>query len=663
VSLLSSSQAQDVKIGNDAGWAIEFYGVDGWKIGDSPALTLRSSDYYASIEASLSDDFNGGNYSFTIEGLTDADYKSIAKGDSGSRPIAAKLYLFWNDAISSPAAYLKNLIGISGSPSSSDLKDALVSVLYVSQAKRKLGTLTYDTEIHAQEWAFYATNQPLVTPLQADTYPKVATEITNRTKVNINTYPAGAERLTTDAAGTPGGEKVAYGTGTTYAGILNGIASATEKNLNKFGRHMTLIRDGEIHLGPRSFPLNSDPTKDLTVATGLLEASVDGSADQDPTAPDPSGGSQRRHFTLTLKGRPDIKPGDVVRFDAAPEDDSATTPGLGSALLGALAGPLLPAIDGALSSKPPVSLAVTSVKHRMGKATGFSTEVRGVELIDPANPWDSYSDTGASRKPQVASPKADAGAKAADAIMNYVDSWGSGQFTFDVGQVRRFTSQSSGDKTPSQTEMVWEGLQEVDRNPNGTRRLPVDQRNAARMDIPYATSFAWGKCGLVVPRYPGMRVVLAHRRGMEQEPVDVGAIWDSGTGPDTKPGDWWLSLPVGVDESKRDSAADSETPESWSAAVSQDLIDADGNRMIELGSLVVRVGKDDLSNAGTRPELPDDAGSISIEHVKGGSKIVMKQDGSIAIQGSAITLDAGDGDITIKANNVNVNVSTAMNVK
>jgi hypothetical protein len=211
--------------------------------------------------------------------------------------------------------------------------------------------------------------------------------------------------------------------------------------------------------------------------------------------------------------------------------------------------------------------------------------------------------------------------------------------------------------------MVWEGLQEVDQNPNGTRRLPVDQRNTVRMDIPYASPFAWGKCGLVVPRYPGMRVALAHRRGMEQEPVDVGAIWDSGAGPDSEPGDWWLSLPAGVDESKRDRAGDSETPAAWSGSVTQDLIDADGNRMIELGSLVVRIGKDKLSNAGTRPQPPDEAGVISIHHVGGGAEIVMKQDGSIVIQGKSITLDAGQGDLTINANNVNVNVSTAMNVK
>ena len=177
-----------------------------------------------------------------------------------------------------------------------------------------------------------------------------------------------------------------------------------------------------------------------------------------------------------------------------------------------------------------------------------------------------------------------------------------------------------------------------------------------------------------------MRVVLGHRRALEQEAVDLGAIWDSGAGPASNPGDWWLSLPVGVPQSNRDKASDSDSPTPWSGAVSQDLTDADGNRMIELGSLVVRIGTNNLSNAGTRPALPNDAGSISIEHVDGGSKITMKSDGSILIQGKAITvdsqgsdlqittggggltLDSGSGDLTINANNVKVSVQGTMDV-
>jgi phage gp45-like len=53
---------------------------------------------------------------------------------------------------------------------------------------------------------------------------------------------------------------------------------------------------------------------------------------------------------------------------------------------------------------------------------------------------------------------------------------------------------------------------------------------------------------------------------------------------------------------------------------------------------------------------------VTIEHAKG-SSIVMKSDGSIAITGKNITIDAGNGNIEMKANNVNVSVQTAMDVK
>jgi hypothetical protein len=286
--------------------------------------------------------------------------------------------------------------------------------------------------------------------------------------------------------------------------------------------------------------------------------------------------------------------------------------------------------------------------------------VKGVELVNPDDPWKTAAETGAYGRPNPYSPAADAGADAASAISEHLDEWTSNSTHVDVGQVRVFRSQTDLPLSPSQTETVWEGLREVDQNPNGTRRLPIDQNNAVRMDIPYASPFAWGKCGLVLPRYPGMRVALGHRRGLAHDAIDMGAIWDSGTGPDSQPGDWWLSLPVGVEESARERAAESDNPVPWSGPVSHDLIDADGNRIIELGSLVVRVGRETLGSAGTRPEPAE--GTITVEHTAGEASIVMKQDGSIVIKGKSITFDA-TSSITMKANKIDVQVATTMDVR
>jgi len=300
----------------------------------------------------------------------------------------------------------------------------------------------------------------------------------------------------------------------------------------------------------------------------------------------------------------------------------------------------------------PVSMAVSSVKHRQGKAWGFYTEVKGVELKDPTQPWDKYSDPNGDAKSN--SPSADGGTDAAGALKEHLQTWTSNLQTIEVGQIRSFTSKANGPDSPAQTESLWEGLQAVDQNPNGTRRLPIDRKNAVRMDLPYSSPFAWGKCGLVLPRYPGMRVVVAHRKGLETEPIDIGAIWDSGQGPETQPGDYWLSLPIGVDAGKREKAGDDDTIAPYSGKASHDLIDADGNRVIEVGAFVVRVPKDNAAAAaGTRPAAGE-AGGIVIEHAKGEAKIVLKADGSILIQGKGITLDAGSQSITLKGKSVDV---------
>jgi len=650
LSPFSLSQANAVKVGNDSGWVLEFYTAtsDG-TIGTTPVASFSSSKYYASIDATLQDDLRGNSYAFTIHGLIDSDYALISQA-LPNHPVVAKLYLFWHDAISDAGAYLKNLIGISSDLSPEDLQKALVSVLYITKVKRKLGELTYETEINCVEWAYHMMSLPLATALVAEDYRSTAAEISNRTHVEITCYPTGAGRMTTDASGTTGNERVNYPIGRTYGSILREIADAVERNLNQHGRGMMMIRDGKIYLGPRPYPLEGDP-KDLTATAGFLEVSLEDSSESDPTAPNPSGETSRPHYIVTLKGRPDIKPGDVVRFDPPREDDSKTVPSVLDALAGALAAPFLPTMSDSLTSSA-VSMAVTSVKHRQSKTWSFYTEVKGVVLTDPTQPWDRYSDpNGAAR---TTSPSADSSTEVAGAIKERLQTWTSNLQTIEVGQVRSFTSRTTGNDSPSQTESLWEGLQAADQNPNGTRRLPINRNGAVRMDLPYASPFAWGKCGLVLPRYPGMRVVVAHRRGLEQEPIDIGAIWDTGQGPDSQPGDYWLSLPIGVDSGRRERVGDSDTVAPYTGKASHDLIDADGNRIIEVGSLTLTIPKNDQGTAaGTRPPVSE-PGGITIEHAQGEAKIVIKQDGSILIKGKGITLDAGTGDIVLKGHSVDI---------
>jgi hypothetical protein len=182
--------------------------------------------------------------------------------------------------------------------------------------------------------------------------------------------------------------------------------------------------------------------------------------------------------------------------------------------------------------------------------------------------------------------------------------------------------------------------------------------------VAYASPFAWGRCGLVLPRYPGTRTLLAFRNGEVDDPVEIGALWESGRAPESEPGDWWLILPAGVAPSRRAGIADSEpVPPEHPGKATSDLIDADGRRTIQVGELTIRVGRASLPDAGKRPAPPDEADAITIEHTKEGARITIRPDGTIAIDAAKnLELNAPNGDITMDAVRVKVSVDGAMEV-
>jgi hypothetical protein len=232
----------------------------------------------------------------------------------------------------------------------------------------------------------------------------------------------------------------------------------------------------------------------------------------------------------------------------------------------------------------------------------------------------------------------------------------------EVGEVRSTTNKSTQD-APSQTELVWRGLADLDGERNQARRLAVTRPSPApASDTPYATPFAWGKCGLVLPRYPGTRVVVAHRDGRPDDPIDLGALWESGHGPDSEPGDWWLILPVKVE--KPQSLGESEVPQEHKAEVTTDLIDGDGNRVLEVGSLTVRVGTKSLQKASglERPKPGSDVVTIATKE-NAEASITIDKDGTITLTaGKDLVLKATNGDIKLDTKSVDVKVSSEMNV-
>jgi hypothetical protein len=295
------------------------------------------------------------------------------------------------------------------------------------------------------------------------------------------------------------------------------------------------------------------------------------------------------------------------------------------------------------------------VSHRLSREQGFVTTITGVETADRQSAW--YARKAAARSEPTREVDGSPVARVASAVRRLIQG-GAGRRFLEVAQVR--ASHPAGENPPAQTETAWRSLGTDDGDMYGAARVAfADDATTELSALPYATPFAWGSCGLVLPRYPGMRVLVEHRNGASGDPVDVGALWDWGRAPDARAGDYWLILPAAVPESKRASIADGDTPADPMGKATNDLIDADGNRVIEVGNLTIRVGRDLLRDAGTRPAA--EASTIHIEHAKG-SKITIDQDGNVTVHSAAdLTLSAA-GNLTLDASAVAVKVLSAMDV-
>lgn len=659
-----------VLIGNDAGYLLSFFAEADGRVKNKPGLEVGRDEYYSEIQATLSGGLEGGTYSFVIEGMTDEHYKKIASKKDGFPLPVIKLFLFWRDTNASFRGMLKNLAGLTdslGQVKADEIKESLVAVLNIVKVSRKAGSRRYETIIEARERVYDKLDKKRISPPLSLASPlDAAKSLIEASKITVHSYTL-----------APGPNQAQENAGTDEQPIeksqpvletLKSLGEMMEQFSEKYGRGMYLLRDGEIHIGERKFPV-AGKAKPLTLAGGLIETESLAPILTDPDFdPDNNPGKkppERRQFKLTLKGRPDIKPGDVVRFDPPPELLEDTLGSAFGAIGNLIKGPLLPDIDNVSSNA--ASLYVHSVEHRLGRTSGFVTTVTGVELTitgneieDQKNVWDTHTKAHTKTPSEKATPSTAEG-RAAEAVRKQVESTLGARRFPEVGEVRAMTT-SGSNEPPGQTLSLFCGLAGGDGRKDQGRRLAIARPSPMPVNgAAYATPFAWGKCGLVLPRYPGTRVLVSYRNGYRNDPVEVGALWESGHGPDSQAGDWWLILPVGVPSDQRATIADDATPKEHTGKVSQDLIDADGNRVIEVGELTIRVGRDKLKNAGERPARGT-ADSVTIEHSAGEASITIDQNGKISIKGKSIELDAGSGDIKMNAANVKVTVSGSMDV-
>lgn len=651
--------------GIDARWILSFQREDANGAPTGDPFDVACDNYTGEIQATLPSGLDPGSYKFTVRGLSDDDYRKINLADDQHQRVT--LYLYWgDDGSTNPAlAYAQNMLGIGGSshPSASLPDVAKVAVLAVTGVKRSAGDLTYDVVISARERVHDVLTRTTVcgATITGNSYADLVTGLGGR--INLTT---GTDYVYHAVDHEPD-QPAAIRTGQTALQLLQRMAQRLEDACDqKHGRGMYLQRNGVLHIGPRQIPLAGGDPVTIEESGGLLTIEQTGRVPTDPNF-QACGASQtsstgaaptRRQFKLTCHGRPDIKPGDTVRFTPQQEDDANAQ---GGGLVGAVADIAASLGAPTSSSGTPVVAYVESVQHKLSRNDGFSTVITGAEIADPTSPWDHHTTItpGAPRQAAPATTASPEG-RAADAIVRYVRRLVGESTGADVGEVRAV--EASGDQ--AQTLTVWRGLAAAqnDGGAGQARRLDVERPSRSeQQQVPYLTPFAWGGCGLILPCYPGSRMLIDDRNGMSDDPVALGSMWQAGHTPDNaQAGDWWLILPVGV--SQRDSVDPSWTPSDFGGKATNDLTDGDGARAIEAKTLSIDTG--DLHTAGDRPGAIDNGVALRLRLQQGGNEasIVIKTDGSIELDSSAGISIKSDGDLNIKAANVKVKVSGTMDV-
>lgn len=628
----------------------------GWRLifPDVPGLRWDQDDYYARIDATLTSGLAGGAYAFDILGMTDEDYVKLKSAQAASGPpLKVRLHLYWRDA--------QPPVAVPGSLAGADDDVGLVAVLAVTGVSRAIQGLRYVTTIKAREMAYHRLAGARLTQAVSDKSPTDAAKGVLKAlgfgEDEVSVHPFAS---TTGSGGVPVSEAPR---GMTGVNALSSIGEAIEQQSGRYGRGAYLIRDGRVHVGAgRPVPLSGAPTS-IGPAEGLVGVTSRASVSRDPYADlsldaAKTQADSRNSYELKLRGMPSIKPGDLVQFQLPPEEVEAK---------GGFYGGLASAVMSVFAAQPsgaPTTLYVTDVVHALSKDTGFLSSVIGV-VVDPTNPadlWDSYTSHGSD----VHASRVVAGAGAEDQLAQAIHaiSGARARWSVEVGEVRAFQAATGGD-APRQTETVIRGLKGSDGAPRQSARLDLERVGSTHLEgVPYLTPFAWGPFGLVLPRYPGARVALTHRNGAADDPIDIGALWAApsptqAVAPNgAKAGDWWLTLPAGVTAGQPgDAKLNPPIEPPADAKASNDLTDADGGRVIEVAQFVIRVGKAALHPAGERPQPPDKAQSLTIEHKDGASRIVIDKDGGIEIvAGKGLKITAGE-DVEISGKNIKLKVS------
>lgn len=641
-------------IGKAVGWSLAIAGV-----------TIDHGSCWADIAVSLDSGLSPGSVSLEIRGLSADQFRTIAmarlhepdaegRRPAGRIPLEGTLHLYWRDRTSLDGP----------NPPLAMVVFAVTALSRRSEGMQFVSTIEgrdalYDRIARA---VTAANNPPLRAVGPLETARSVLTSGGLAAETHFVVHPPAA-----DAVEGPEAEMVVQ-SATSVLRQLNALEDAMLQRYARRGRGAYLLHRGKLHVGPfRPIPI-SEPVRVLDEASGLLSATQQGteSAISDAELVGGSGSAPRQRdvWRVEVVGRTDIAPGDVVRFTVAGEDAALFT-GFGLAPL-----PNAPIPD------QTVTLYVSSVRHVSGRNRGWTMTLAGVTI--PGEPiaseaWDAVQATGTSVPASgETAPRADPAASVRSRVEAIAANEAASRPVLDVGEVlatARTTSLSGSNVVvAAHSSDLLVGV--ADSSGAGAARNAEMLRNGSgqnAINAPYVTPFAWGPFGLVLPRYPGTRVMVSYHRGSVNDPVDMGALWrthdDAATSAptETEAGDWWLILPAGLSDHATSSLTGTETsPIPEDAKASHDLIDAEGERTIEVSGFTVRAyAAGSMKRPMDRPQPPEGdnmRGGIQIEHVDSGAMIAIATDGKITIkatselvlEGVGIKLKPGSGTVDVE---------------
>lgn len=625
--------------------------------------TISSDIYYGSVRATLPTGLAGGSYEIVVEGMTDDDYARIRL--PAGRSVSADLHLWWKNAPSGVLGDLARFTGLDspfGAATSDPPPFSLVTVIRVDRLRRRAGARFVEAVITGRElvWSRLAERR-----VEGRCFRDLQASVAGVARDVISVVGHGLERAAHPDEGKVDVAKIANVDPGTALNAMTTQIGQVGAVLGLYGLEVGMIRDNTLHVGEWTaggLTPRLDVLRPLDERSGLLLVDRGTARDRELAVGNGRADTPPARLTLsvTALGRADIKPGDLVALTLPPEDFPTTEPpSVGATLLSAVPDSLF----GDAGPDPEPSLCrIADVTHTLSREQGFLTTFHAMVLGPNDDGWDHVgpADARPAQAPQKAgTPFSDSAHGAATAVHSMVR--GTAARLSATGRSRLgIVHDHVVGAAPKHTSDVWYADVTPDGSPGAAQRTPVtEEQHGELQGIPYLTPFAWGSYGLVLPRYPGTRVVLGNAGGGPGDFVDIGAVWPRDGGPNAKPGDYWLALPVQIKQ--REHLADSTQQLPADGPATHDLIDADGTRVIETARFVLRV-TDGLTQAPGRPEPGDDAaaGSVVIESRSGSdtvARIVLKGDGSVTVTGTSITFEAQD-DIALHAKNVRVKLDT-----